>query len=163
MSFGSQYGNQAVHRALQKAIQHGIFVIAAAGNDAYRKVDYPAAHPECVAVGSIDRRLQLTTYSSYTCSDIRVDIVAPGDQIMSSFPSQQVASMSGTSMATPFVTGVVALMLARQREEGSKLRVRNQQELIQRLRETAIDIGPARPDPKFGFGLINPLDLVDPQ
>lgn len=52
--------------------------------------------------------------------------MAPGEDILSTFPQNSYASLSGTLMATPFVTGIVALMLAKHRDIGGQTPIRNQ-------------------------------------
>lgn len=160
MSLGSAWYDQSVHEAIKAAVGSGIFVICAAGNsgDNLDTVEYPGKHPETVAVGAVDRSLEVTEYSS---RGDQVDIAAPGDEILSTYPPQKYAVLSGTSMATPFVSGVVALMLAKHRQYGGDTPVENQEQLIQHLRKTAVDIGPHGPDPHSGFGLINPESLLD--
>ena len=160
ISFASQYAITRIHDAVKAAIDAGVFVIAAAGNDSFKHVDYPAAHDECIAVGAIDRQRRLSTYSSYTPDEIEVDIVAPGDDILSTHPTRKYARMSGTSMATPFVAGVVALTLSKHRDYGGATPITTQAELLEHLRETAIDLGPAEPDFVYGFGLVNPQKVV---
>ncbi len=164
LSLGSSLYDESVHKAIKKAVEKGIFVICAAGNHGQDldAVQYPAKLPETVAVGAIDRHLNVTAYSS---RGDRVDIVAPGEKVLSTYPPKIFAVLNGTSMATPFVSGVVALMLAKHRnpDYDSKTKVETQKDLIEHLRKTAIDIGPTGPDPDSGFGLINPEDLLSLQ
>jgi major intracellular serine protease len=164
LSLGSSLYDESVHDAVKKAVEKGIFVICAAGNHGrdLDAVQYPAKFPETVAVGAIDRNFNVTDYSS---RGDRVDIAAPGEKVLSTYPPRIFAVLNGTSMATPFVSGVVALMLAKHRnpEYESKTPVVTQKDLIEHLRKTAIDIGPTGPDPDSGFGLINPVDLLNLQ
>jgi subtilisin family serine protease len=157
MSLGSQYPDEFIHNAIKEAVKAGVFVIAAAGNDGLNHVDFPAAHEEVVAVGSIDRRRVISSFSS---RGPEVDVVAPGDQILSTYPTKTYARLSGTSMATPFVAGVVALALAKHQKYGGETPIKNQQDLIEHLHMTAIDLGPKGFDEAYGFGLINPKELV---
>lgn len=159
MSLGSLSPSERIYEAIKAAIDEGIFVICAAGNEGpdLGTVSYPGAYDETVSVGSIDRNQRVPYYSS---RGKEVDIVAPGDDILSTYPPNTFAVLSGTSMATPFVSGVVALMLAKHRDFGGKTPVRNQKDLIEHLSKTAIDAGPIGFDPHYGFGLINPKDLL---
>ncbi|NCZ53939.1 MAG: subtilisin Carlsberg, partial [Verrucomicrobia bacterium] len=120
-------------------------------------VGYPAGFPEMVAVGSIDRQKKLSSFSS---RGRQVDIVAPGDQITSCYPPRSYAVLSGTSMATPFVSGVVALMLAKHRKLGGKTPIETQQDLIEHLCRSSDDAGKAGFDPLYGCGIINPAKLI---
>ncbi len=159
MSLGSPIPSPEIHEAIKAAIQAGIFVVCAAGNSGpdLDTVDYPGLYPETIAVGAIDRRRRVAKFSSRGQG---VDIVAPGDQILSTYPPRGVAVLSGTSMATPFVSGVVALMLAKHRDFGGQTVVKTQADLIEHLRKTAIDAGAPGFDPYYGFGLINPEALL---
>lgn len=159
MSLGSPEPDEEIHQALLLAISKGVFVITAAGNEGPEldTVGYPAGFPEMVAVGSIDRTKKLSSFSS---RGRQVDIVAPGDQITSCYPPRSYAVLSGTSMATPFVSGVVALMLAKHRKLGGKTPIETQQDLIEHLCRSADDAGKAGFDPLYGCGIINPAKLM---
>ena len=159
MSLGSPEPDEEIHQALLLAISKGVFVITAAGNEGpdLDTVGYPAGFPEMVAVGSIDRQKKLSSFSS---RGRQVDIVAPGDQITSCYPPRSYAVLSGTSMATPFVSGVVALMLAKHRKLGGKSPVQTQQDMIEHLCRSADDAGKAGFDPLYGCGIINPAKLM---
>jgi subtilisin family serine protease len=159
MSLGSPEPDEKIHQALVLAISKGVFVITAAGNEGPEldTVGYPAGFPEMVAVGSIDRTKKLSSFSS---RGRQVDIVAPGDQITSCYPPRSYAVLSGTSMATPFVSGVVALMLAKHRKYGGKSPVQTQQDMIEHLCRSADDTGKAGFDPLYGCGIINPAKLI---
>jgi len=159
MSLGSPEPDEEIHQALLLAISKGVFVITAAGNEGpdLDTVGYPAGFPEMVAVGSIDRTKKLSSFSS---RGRQVDIVAPGDQITSCYPPRSYAVLSGTSMATPFVSGVVALMLAKHRKHGGKSPVQTQQDMIEHLCRSADDAGKAGFDPLYGCGIINPAKLI---
>ena len=159
MSLGSSEPDEEIHQALLLAIAKGIFVITAAGNEGpdLDTVGYPAGFPEMVAVGSIDRRKHLSQFSS---RGRQVDVVAPGDEITSCYPPRGYAVLSGTSMATPFVSGVVALALAKHRNMGGKTPLRTQQDLIQHLCRTSADAGPAGFDPLYGCGILDPAKLI---
>jgi subtilisin family serine protease len=159
MSLGSPEPDEEIHQALLIAISKGIFVITAAGNEGpdLDTVGYPAGFPEMVAVGSIDRRKRLSQFSS---RGRQVDVVAPGDEITSCYPPRSYATLSGTSMATPFISGVVALALAKHRKIGGKTPLRTQQDLIEHLCRTSADAGLAGFDPLYGCGIVNPLKLI---
>lgn len=157
MSLGSPEPDPAIHGALRRAVQAGKFVVAAAGNDGQpNSVGYPAAWDDlAVCVGAIDEHGQLANFSSL---GRQLDVAAPGVDILSCWPGGRYAKLSGTSMATPFVAGVVALLLSHCRTTGAC--PQSQTELIDRLRGTATDAGPTGPDTGFGWGLVNPGKLL---
>lgn len=159
MSLGAASPARPIYDAIMEVIADGCFVICAAGNDgpSMGTVGYPGGYKETIAVGAIDRRKRVARFSS---RGDQVDVVAPGDQILSTWPGREYARLSGTSMATPFVSGVVALALAEYRKGGGDYDLESQSDLQQLLRSTAVDIGRKGFDPDSGFGLINPEGLI---
>lgn len=162
MSLGSPDPSPEIQAALQRAVAAGKFIVCAAGNDGLpNSVGYPAAWDDlAVAVGAIGPDGKLANFSS---RGRQVDVCAPGVDILSCWPGGRYAKLSGTSMATPFVAGVVALLVARHRELGDKAAtpLTKQAELIEHLQRTAIDAGAPGVDPDYGYGLVNPKKLLD--
>jgi subtilisin family serine protease len=158
LSLGSPDASAAIKAAIDRAVAAGRFVICAAGNEGRDDaVNYPAKWETTIAVGAVDRLGQIARFSS---RGPEVDVCGPGCDVLSTFPGGRYAKLSGTSMATPFVTGVVALMLAKHRAAGGATPVRNNHELREHLRRTATDAGPIGDDPAYGFGLISPDALL---
>ncbi len=109
MSFGSRESSQVLHRAIKTALKHGIIMIASSGNSS-ESVDYPARHAEVLAVGAIGRNNKVASFSNY---DSKLNYVQPGVDILSTWPvSPGYSTLSGTSMATPHLSGICALLLA---------------------------------------------------
>lgn len=154
MSFGASSSNQSFYQAIAAAHAAGIVLVAAAGNSYGRApVDYPAAYGECLAVSATDYFNQLANFSSWGSA---VALAAPGDVILSTYKGGGYASMSGTSMATPHVTGVVALRLALYPYESPE-------EVRRALEAAALDLGAPGVDRYFGAGLVQALGaLVGP-
>lgn len=103
LSLGTSVYSDTLHNAVKKAADKGILVVCAAGNGG--SVEYPAAFAETLAVGSVGADGTISTSSSGGDS---LDVVAPGEQIMSTAAFDGVMASSGTSMAAPHVTGVAA-------------------------------------------------------
>jgi subtilisin family serine protease len=160
MSLGSPQASPEIYAAIQAAAAAGKFIICAAGNDGDTGTDdigYPARWSECVAVGAVDENGQVAFFSS---RGPELAVAAPGVNILSTFLNGGYARLSGTSMATPFVAGVVALMLAKHRATGGKTPLASVNDLREHLAKTADDAGPAGRDPAYGWGLIDPTKLL---
>lgn len=159
MSFGAPYPSTEILGAIRKAINQNIIVICAAGNEGPRKnsIGYPAKFDEVIAVGAVDSNFRVTNFSSRGNA---MDIVAPGNNILSTYPPNGTAVLDGTSMATPFVAGVAALILSKHKKYGGSSPVINQEQMLEHLQRTAIDLGPKGFDSAYGFGLINTKSIV---
>ena len=111
--------DDALNRALSDAYARGTLLIAAAGNDGDSTANYPAFHPDVMSVGATDAAGKKASFSNCN-SD--VEIAAPGVDIWSTFPGNTYGSISGTSMATPHVSGVAAMLINRKGLSASQAR-----------------------------------------
>ena len=112
------YATEPIYQAIQYAGEKGQIFVAAAGNDQENNDfsfngSYPATYdlPNIVSVAAEDSSGQLSYFSNYGANT--VDIAAPGENVLSTWDDGGYQVESGTSMATPHVTGTLALMLAR--------------------------------------------------
>jgi subtilisin family serine protease len=131
---------------------NGTVLVAAAGNTkggGIEEVTYPACNPLVIAVSATTKSDTLANYSNY---GIEVEIAAPGGDergaILSTYNESNYASLGGTSMACPHVSGVVALIL----QWNSSM---TPDEIRARINSTAIDLGAPGKDILFGHGLIS--------
>lgn len=115
-SFSSAQYSQALKDAIKRAKDKGVLVVAAAGN-ASANIDYYPAYPasyqlnNIITVAASTWSDDLASFSSYGNSS--VDLAAPGEQILSTYPGNYYAVMSGTSMASPMVAAAAALLMAK--------------------------------------------------
>lgn len=160
MSLGGPTDDSTLHSAIKRAVDSGITVIAAAGNDGDQESDdigYPGAYPEVISVGSIDRTLLRSSFSSV---GRRMDIMAPGGDILSTYPPNIYVQLSGTSMATPFITGVVALCIAKHRISGGNTPAETPAQIREHLTKCCVDLDSPGWDRRTGFGMVNPTALI---
>jgi subtilisin family serine protease len=114
-SWGSTIKSRAMEDVIRKAGDEGILFVAAAGNDHSdndAKPHYPASYDlnNVISVAALDRNDELTAFSNWGATS--VDVAAPGQQIVSTWLNHGFEERQGTSMATPFVAGVAALILS---------------------------------------------------
>jgi subtilisin len=110
MSFGMKNHSKALEAAVRNAVNSGKVVVASSGNNGkINQLDYPARFPQTIAVGATTRNHKIAKFSN---RGQRIDIYAPGEKIYSTWLHGKYNVMSGTSMATSHVSGVIALMLA---------------------------------------------------
>ncbi len=165
LSFGSPQPSTTLQNAVQTAYQRGVTVVAAAGNDGANgnPPSYPAAYSNyCIAVGAVRYDLARAPYST---KGSYISVVAPGgdttvDQNGDGYPDgilQQTFDdnpnvfaywfFQGTSMATPHVSGLAALLVSHGITGPDKVR--------KAIETTARDLGPAGWDQEYGWGLID--------
>jgi subtilisin family serine protease len=154
MSLGcSEDPGPVLHEAVKRARAAGIVVVAASGNE-NTHVGWPAVYEEVIAVGAVDQTFGRANFSNF---GQELDITAPGVDILSTYPTSRYAKLSGTSMATPIVAGVVALIQAFCRSIGVAA---TPEKIVEMIASRSIDMGNAGDDDLFGNGLINVWRLV---
>ena len=150
-SWGSSAESTVLHEAVRYAYEHGVLVVAAAGNDATNAKHYPAAFDEVVSVAATD---ELDNPSSFTNYGDWLKVAAPGVNIYSTVLGGIYAYMSGTSMATPHVSGVAALIW-------SMFPSMTRDQVWAQLQYTADDLGAPGFDVYYGFGRVNARKAVE--
>ena len=154
MSLGIKHtGGGLPHEdVIRYALSKGVTVVAASGNDGTAERYYPGALPGVIAVGAVDDAGAVTSFTSYGAN---IMVVAPGVNVYSSFAHNGYAFASGTSQASPFVSGMVALMKSLALERGASLGLRDVGGI---LRNTSDKIDSRLRTEHAGYGLINLAD-----
>jgi serine protease len=173
MSLGSTANDPALKSAVDAAYAKGVLIVASAGNKGNPETFYPAGYPSVVSVSAVDIGAEVTSYSNYNST---VEVAAPGgsfsydlnfdtkvDGVLStfsellgenSFKTDLYAFLQGTSMASPHVAGLAALIKANN-PSFSAADIRN------RLQSHVIDLGSAGRDDFYGYGMINAYAAVN--
>ena len=165
MSLGGSSNTSVLATAVTAATNAGTLIVAAAGNSESNAPFYPSAYPEVLSVVALGPDMQLASYSNVGTV---VSLAAPGGNSGRYGGSAGVASSTwnfvtsvpnyayydGTSMASPHVAGVAALVLS------ANPGLTNAQ-LRARLQNTAVDLGPPGRDDRYGYGLVNAFNAVN--
>ncbi|RKX21787.1 MAG: peptidase S8 [Candidatus Zixiibacteriota bacterium] len=151
LSFEDQLPYKPLELAIHRAIASGVILVAAAGNlgdsdPTTVELSYPAAYPEVVSVTAHDKMLQ---HADFASTNPEVDISAPGINIVSCFPGDMYSAQSGTSMAVPYVVGIIALMKSERPDLSPK-------DIEHILEQTSVDKGLPGRDPTYGWGILAP-------
>lgn len=162
MSLGSPNPVQEVRKAIQYAHSKGIICFVAAGNSGVtKKVFYPADYPETIAIGSIDENFDRSSFSN---TGENLDFMAPGGKVFSTIPENWYAVLSGTSMATPFATGVAALLLSYCRHNKKDINLKSADDYRKLFKAHTVPINNKNlKDKKFyqGFGILDPKKILN--
>jgi subtilisin family serine protease len=146
MSLGGSSGSTTLEEAVNYAYDTmGVLLVAAAGNDGLGNVSYPASYSACVAVGALDTTGGRAWFSNYGYA---LDVMAPGVGIVSTVPQGGYEYYDGTSMATPHVSGLSALLFS----VNTSLTNKDARAILE---GTAIDMGNAGWDMYTGYGLVD--------
>ncbi|WP_066055761.1 PA14 domain-containing protein [Robertmurraya korlensis] len=149
LSISSPNGSYLLKQSVDKAYNSGLLVVAAAGNNGKSDgsgdtVEYPAKYSSVIAVSATDSN---DKRGSFSATGDTVEVAAPGVSILSTYPTNMYVTMSGTSMATPFVAGNLALLK-------QVYPSYTNQQLRELLQTTVKDIGVSGRDAFYGYGLI---------
>ncbi len=143
MSFAVTKDHNNLKNAIQSALNAGIFIVASAKNSSGGIVGYPASYEGVISVAAIDSDLNI----SKTSSRGKIDYSAPGVDIVTITHDGKYQYFSGNSIATPFITGLIALLLQSNNEVNN--------ESIHTILEPFVkDLGTSVPDNVYGKGMI---------
>ncbi|MFH1957858.1 MAG: S8 family serine peptidase [bacterium] len=146
MSLGGPEKNPVEMDACKFAFDNDVFVCASSGNED-SSVGYPAAFTTVFAVGAVDNTFTTSgNKASFSNYGEKLDVVAPGDNILSTVPGDSYDWFDGTSMACPFVAGLAALVLSERPDFGPG-------DVAEIIRRTASKY--PEKDEQVGYGLIN--------
>ena len=169
LSLGGDF-SRVMSNAIDRAISNGITVVAAAGNDDGGPVSFPASHANVIGVGALDGRKQRASYSNF---GPELDVMAPGGDFdrddtgangapdgipdgifqqtfapLGRFDLFALVALNGTSMASPHVAGLAALLYRQGITEPKSIKAA--------IENTAEDLGPPGRDDQTGHGMIRP-------
>lgn len=151
MSLGGAYGSSSEREAFQSAASAGVLTVAAAGNAGSTAYSYPASYSSVVSVAAIDSNKSLASFSQ---RNSQVEMAAPGVSVLSTLPGNSYEAWSGTSMATPHVSGVAALVW-------SHFPGCSRTEIRHALNASAEDLGSSGRDDSYGYGLVQAKAAYD--
>lgn len=120
----SGQGHQILENAVRLCSEAGALIVAAAGNDGCQCLHIPAALPSVLAVGAMSAEGAPLEFSNWGEAYRRQGILAPGESIAGALPGGGTILRSGTSYATPIISGLAALLLSLQLARGHQLDVR---------------------------------------
>lgn len=145
LSLGGYSMSDVLTRAITYATDKGVVIIAAAGNDGINRLVWPAADPRVVSVGATDATGRQASFSN---SGPQLRLTAPGIGIQAAALANQRAPFSGTSAATPVVTGALAALL-------SQTPGLTATQAVALLQTYSDDGGAAGTDPNYGSGTVD--------
>lgn len=127
MSLGSSQGTPELEKAIKAMTRAGIIVVCASGNDSREVCSYPAAYENVISVGSVTRYNELSNFTNI-CDSLTV--LSYGDDIVSTWIDGNYKTLSGTSMATPHISALVALYVEYYKNKGVKLNTKKAIDLL---------------------------------
>lgn len=143
LSLGSPVNHSDLKIAIDKAVNRGVFIVAASGNTGENDYYYPAAYENVISVGGIGVQNNITWFST---SNDQVDMVAQADQVKTINHFGMSVKSAGTSFAAPYVSSQIAILL-------SEYPNASYDEILKVLYETSIDGGDIGYDIYYGNGI----------
>jgi subtilisin family serine protease len=160
MSLGGPASSNELFEAMHKALAKGVLIICAAGNEGslfQNSIGYPGRYGGVITVAAHDSNGNRSGFSS---RGGEIDVMAPGSNIWSTYKNGGYAELSGTSMATPFVAGLAALILSKHmKSRRNNTPVKNNEDLKNHLLWMAAH--PGYHDNETGYGPLQPFQYFD--
>ncbi|CAB9530509.1 Subtilisin-like protease 1 (Fragment) [Seminavis robusta] len=154
MSLGGPFPTPSIKSAVEYAASKGVVMVCAAGNEGdnnplTNEISYPAAYGECISVAAVSKKdgFPVAVFSN---SNAQVDYAGIGVDVVSFKPGGGYQQMSGTSMASPHVAGLVACLMTNGKTNSNNIR--------ETLNDISIDIGTEGMDNETGVGFATYLD-----
>lgn len=149
-----------LEKAIELCQENNVLLIAATGNDGCECLHVPASLPTVLAVGAMDDQGKPVNFSNWGDAYQKQGILAPGKDILGAKPGGGTVKLSGTSFATPIVSGVAALLLSLQIKRGEKP---DPQKVKTALLATATPCNPKDTDDQSRclMGKLNILDAIE--
>ncbi|UQZ32915.1 peptidase S8 [Paenibacillus sp. PK3_47] len=145
LSLGNYADSQFLHDAIKYAYDRDVVIVSASGNDNTERPGYPAAYEEVLAVAATNANGERASFSNY--GDY-IDVAAPGESIASTYPDNQYAALSGTSMASPHVAALAGLVRSLNPALTNK-------EVMELMMSGTVDLGDPGHDKYFGWGQVD--------
>lgn len=140
---GVRFFDSMEDKAIKSVQKKGCICVVAAGNESKNtKYSCPAHIASCITVAAVDSNLKRAYFSNYGKS---VDVAAPGVGIVSSVPGDKFKSESGTSMATPHISGIIAML----KLNYAGLKPKNVHKYLEKV---CVNLGAAGRDDYYGYG-----------
>ena len=143
---------KAIYKEIKKAYDLNITMTAAAGNAGIDRDSFPASYLECLSIGGIDKNQKRSNFSN---ASFQLDLMGPGEEISSFVHDDE--KIFGTSFATPFVAGVIAIIKSIAKKKGKTISNFQLFDLLEKNAETNI---PGYNAKEYGYGIVNPLRTI---
>ncbi|PXA03955.1 hypothetical protein DDZ13_09970 [Coraliomargarita sinensis] len=145
MSLGVYEDSLLMRQAVKYASDRGVLLVAAAGNDGYDRMPFPAAYDQVLSVTALDAKGSQAVFPNQSQ---KIDFAAPGIGIRTAKEDEGTILFSGTSAAAPFVSGTLASLMSGEEAMSGD-------EAVKLLRRYLNDAGAPGPDPVYGAGLLD--------
>lgn len=145
LSLGVYQDTQVLREAVRYAAANDVIMVAAAGNDGYTQMPYPAAYSQVLSVTAVDGVGRQALFPNQSSA---IDFAAPGVGVLAAKDDEETMLFSGTSAAAPFVTGTLASILSSDVS-------RTNTEVVDLMKRYLDDAGAVGTDPVYGGGVVN--------